>query len=634
MRINEILQKYNEDLNEKEKYFIEYFDFKAKEYFKYSNDFCVLNPNVVIDLIIEELSENNNSRNLKFFKEKLGEFFKEDVILQQGYGELIKKILEHIISDKSFTLELCKKINNELKDAQYAKLCYKRLIYLLKSPNTLQDEKKEIQYLTNVLIVEFALHGYSPKKISNMLEEIFDDYKIYRDEIFSTKFPIPDNIEKGTKELKASYMDNLTISDRFKSLSKYLDKKKEKIYYIVTLKGISGKNVNIKINNVHIYNYKMFPQFKFEEENEKEQKILWSEKFKKNEIHCSICIERIDANNSIEFVKKELNNAIDVIHLYHNVECIIEADFSNYFVFNKNKELFGSGGTVEDTDEFKRDIKSLQYDYSDLKKLNKIYKKYEQNIINSNSNVSKLIKNSARYFRKGKEAKASEDKILNYWICIENLFQIEQQFPKNILSNEENDKKYNIIISVIPYFFVRKNITDLYWKYWNIFYNKVINHNYNGEIPEELLKKSQLGCTGKINLLGFIDNIDKLKVYFKNQLDIDNLEKINSLLTDKDMAKKFFKNNEKEIKEKLLLIYRLRNMIVHNAHYNITFLDYYAKQIEIISAKTLSIISSLYIDTSKNSMYELIMDRYIHNKIELEEELKTKNIYDLIKELK
>lgn len=100
------------------------------------------------------------------------------------------------------------------------------------------------------------------------------------------------------------------------------------------------------------------------------------------------------------------------------------------------------------------------------------------------------------------------------------------------------------------------------------------------------------------------------------------------------MAKEFVRSNEINLREMLLLIYRLRNMIVHNAQYNITFLDYYAKQIEKIAAKTLNAIIGWYLKTAKNDMYELIMHIYIHNKIELEEEMKTQNIYDIIKKLK
>ena len=135
-------------------------------------------------------------------------------------------------------------------------------------------------------------------------------------------------------------------------------------------------------------------------------------------------------------------------------------------------------------------------------------------------------------------------------------------------------------------------------------------------------------------MFGFIDNLEELKNNLQNEVDIDNLEELKGILNNNDNAKKFLQDNEIKLKEMLLLIYRLRNMIVHNAQYNITFLDYYAKQIERIAAEALRVIIFVYLDTSKNSMYELIMDMYIHNKIELQEELKTKDVYNLMKELK
>ena len=642
MIVNKILKVYDNELNEKQKYFIECFDFKANQYLNYSSDFCILDSNMIIDLIIEELNENNNDRNLKFFREKLGDFLKKDIILQEQYGDIIKKIIEHILSDKYFTLELCKKIKNEYKNGKYAKLCYKRIIKLINSNNSLDSVKDEIKYLTNVLIIELAIYGYSPKKISELILDIFDDYHIYENGIFSSKFPLPSNIENESKEYKVDYMNNLSISDRFNALNRCFEKKKEKIYYVVVLKGISGGIVNIKINNVHIYNYNMFPQFDFEKDENIKELILGDharKKFEENKIHCSICIERIDANNSIEYVKKELNDIIDVMHIYHNVECIIEADFTDYLVFNKKKELFSQGGTMQESQEFNQDVKSLRYDddYMDLKKIEKIYKKYDKSIINNNGKVARIIKNSSRYYRKGRESKAIEDKILNYWICIENLFKVEQDFPKYILDKDENDKKYNIISSLMPYFFVRRNIPQLYWKNWEYFYNKANSYRdgeYELELSKEMLKKCQFNQVKTVSLLKFVDNINDLKEKLINQVEIDNLEYLNQLLTDNEELKKFFKYQRFKLQEIILLIYRLRNMIVHNAKYNITFLNYYANQIENIAAQALRIIIFLYIENQKDSMYELITDMYIHNEIELYEELKSKNLFELMKKWK
>ena len=172
MKVYKLLKMYKEKLNEKEKYFIEYFDFKSTQYLNVSDDFSVLNPNVIVDLIIEELNENNNARNLKFFKDKLGEFLKVDNVLKERYGEITKKILEYISFDKVFTLELCKELKNEFKNGKYAKLCYKRLMEVLKTDSTLEDTKTEINYLTRVIIIELAIYGYSPKKISEIIIEM------------------------------------------------------------------------------------------------------------------------------------------------------------------------------------------------------------------------------------------------------------------------------------------------------------------------------------------------------------------------------------------------------------------------------------------------------------------------------
>jgi len=637
MQVSKIFKEFGNTLNDKIKFFIEYYDFEASKYIDNSEDFSVINIHMLIRTIVEELNENGSERNLRFLQKKLGILLKKDFVFKSKFNYRIGQILNNITVNKDYTLQVCNNLEKDLQNGKYGKFICDRLHDILFSQKNLGETKEEIKYLVDVLIIEFAIFGYSRKKIKEIIYEVFDKYSIFEDDkikesIIITKFPLPNKIKEQSVDIKKQFIEDLDVKDRIKYINKYFDVKKEKTYYVTTVNGIIGNGLNIYLNNVHVYDYKTFPQFNIEKEGQEH----WAaeEDFINNKIHCSICVESIVGDSNIEYIKKEVNRALDIINAYHDVKCKIEVDLSTFFIFDNKKEYFAVMKTRLEDEKSNQMVRPLNYSYADTKKLQKIYKGYTKVMLNNNKST-KMIQNSVRYLRKAMESKVSEDKLLNSWICIENIFQFDWKLPDSILIKNERDIKFNNIISTLPTILIRLNLINDCWKTYEYFRNKYSTYGTDGKllkIPLELAKKCQFTVNKNIKLLKFLDCLEELEEYLTTKLDIDILKFNKKILRDRKVVEEKINKNIEELQEKLIMIYRFRNMIVHNAQFDITFIDFYAKEAENIATKIFRFVLELYLKANKEqSLQEIIIEQYI-NKMQIKETLKSKDLYDWLKE--
>lgn len=601
-------------LDPKIDYFISYYLYKTNQYINNSSEISILNLHSLINLIIEELSKNNINRNLKFFYNKLQEIKNKDKIVKNKYDYKINEILQNMTSNKEYALIISKNLLSEIDKGKYGIEICNRIEKILFDNKTLENVRVELDYLTEALLIEYITYGYHNTSLEKIIYNIFSKYTIYDDKYVSTNFPIPSEI---ADEKIQEYIDNLTIQNRIDSLKSYFNKETSKYYYLFNISGISGIDLNLHLNNVEIYNWKTSSKFKVEiDEKIKKDCIAYKYgNYEKNDIHCSIYIETIDKENVFDKIKQQLDEALDILYTYHNFECKILVDYSHYIVFDENKNAVSEGMTRQYDENFKREVRPLRYNSkNEISKLNREYDNYSKYILNNFTVSSEIVKNSVRYYRKGKEATKSEDKILNYWICIENILKIDIDLPSSILGKDKDDLKFKKIISLVPYLTCQVNLVNTYWYVHDYFHNKYLCNlkMMNKECADSLQFKFE-----EISLIKFINNYELLKDKISAQLDIDIYEKYLKLLNDKTIVKQYINNYVTNIKNTLLLSYRYRNMIVHNAQYDSTFIEFYAQQLELIAKRILNvIINEIYNNAGKVDLQNIIINKYI-NQVQL-----------------
>ena len=613
MRLYNIIKEFS--LNEKESYFVSYYLYRLKLYESGSSEFEIFNLHSLCEIIIEEIINNNINRNLKFFQDKLRNISRIDYMIKNNYEYKVNEIINNITSNKQYALIVAKNLITELNEGKYGKeICY-RISKLIFSKKELENIKVELNYLIDALIIEYVIYGYDLKEIEDIIYNIFSKYQIIDSKRVITNFPIPEGTKDNEKII--NFINDLSIQKRIDTLKLYFEQKKRKFYYMFNMRGIVGDFLDIHLNNVDIYNWKT--KYKFGIEIQKDKPAMYSAgNFEKNDIHCSIMIESVGKDSKFEKVKQELDDALDILSFYHNIQCKIEVDYSKYVIFDENREVIGEGMTNEFNENFKREVKPLNYNYNKSNdEVNEEYNKYSKYILNNFSYSSRIIKQSIRYYKKAKEATRLEDKILDYWICIENIFNaINIDIPNSILDKNEKDSKFNKIYSLIPYITLKNRLILVYWKVYEFFMNSDrYARNFNLKIlTDDEMKKLQFNGE-EINLIDFIKYYEILDNKFNLEIIQDIYLKYNKMLTDARITTDYINKSIRKSKDILLILYRYRNMIVHNAQYDITFSKFYIKQFDLIASMILNtIINEYYINEGNKKLEDIIIYQYTNNK--------------------
>ena len=342
MRLYNIIKEFS--LNEKESYFVSYYLYRLKLYESGSSEFEMFNLHSLCEIIIEEIINNNINRNLKFFQDKLRNISRIDYMIKNNYEYKVNEIINNITSNKQYALIVAKNLITELDEGKYGKeICY-RISKLIFSKKELENIKVELNYLIDALIIEYVIYGYDLKEIEDIIYNIFSKYQIIDSKRVITNFPIPEGTNDNEKII--NFINDLSIQKRIDTLKLYFEQKKRKFYYMFNMRGIVGDFLDIHLNNVDIYNWKT--KYKFGIEIQKDKPAMYSAgNFEKNDIHCSIMIESVGKDSKFEKVKQELDDALDILSFYHNIQCKIEVDYSKYVIFDENREVIGEGMTNE-----------------------------------------------------------------------------------------------------------------------------------------------------------------------------------------------------------------------------------------------------------------------------------------------
>ncbi len=571
------------------KFWSELWEDLIENFLKRSFGLTLYNPHILIDDIITEIEENSfkNQDNKRFFYSKISEYFENDIVINKKVKSQFKILRKTFNTERTgYILETCKEIKDLFQSGLYFDSSLDSIIDLLTLDEEISiDFVKSLNYLTQGIIVELIKKSYDIEDIKKFPTNIFDNYTITGADLI-TNFPhgfdygkyetSPDtfNKEKFNKDI-IDYISNLTIKERIQKLSYYYHKKKEKAFYIFVIEGLKG-DIDITIGGVIFYTLnkkqfvnKKFDGIDFEELQHREKK----EKF----IQAAVEVDYLMPKSSHADALTKLENALDLISCYFRVETDLYVNNSNYcIVSQEGRAIFSSMGR-DKRDSFLNYHKSLNLNEYEklLKELNN-YSFLWDRTLKSNKSVSKIT-NALHWYRKAEHSLKQEDKMLNYWIAIENLFNLEKDVKQDVL-NDSNKQKFHLIQETISSIQIFVFIYEFGWELYH-YYNWIASSPFlnNIKLPDDLLKKAQLkGQVGeKVYLKNFIDSLSEISQYEKNLFILDKINEVIDFYKNSTSTKKMIDKQISQIKDDILMIYRFRNLIVHNAHFDNTLLPYF-----------------------------------------------------------
>ena len=305
---------------------------------------------------------------------------------------------------------------------------------------------------------------------------------------------------------------------------------------------------------------------------------------------------------------KKINKICDFILLYSNLKNKICINEACYRVLDENKKFCSwSMGTSKDY-LWRHDV------IIDEESENNIINQYQK--ICNNKNILEhdkdIIFDSLHFYRKAKESDSQEEKLLNYWIALERLFLDFDTFQSKF------ERTCNFVQSILLERFI-------FQKGWNCYYfiDNLLGSNFfyrdnmisEIEIPTELQIKANIGPSLKypttIKLQDFIDSIPEIIKYSRNLVANDIMQNVQKFYYNHKFASKEILDKKEEIRNVLLMIYRQRNQIVHNAKYDNTLIEYNIAQAQSITTIVLSVLVNEINEHS--SIKDVALDFYIRS---------------------
>lgn len=571
------------------------------------------NPHILVEDIIIEIEENNfnNEENKKYFYSKLDYYYSTDFVIKNNFFSEFKilRTILHNPNKKNLILKISKEIEKKFKSGIFFDKNLEELKKILFDEKPLdKNDISKINYITENIITEFIKKGYILKDIQKFILYIFDNYKIIEgnENIINTYFPhnvsYSDftfdgqlNREKFNGKI-IEMMKSLSAESRIDKLSYYYYKEPKDSYYIFIVEGLKG-NIDLNICDINFYsvNQKKYADEDFfdDEDLQKDQK----NKF----IQASVKVKLLSTESTLINALSKLENVIDLLHCYYNTKTIIKINTTKYIIIQDGKIIHRSW-SKNDSDSFMKHINSLELNRYEkgIQKLNQ-YKYILSN--KKDAKTHSKLTNAIHWFSKAEHSTKQADKILNYWISLENLINSEYEIIKNDLL-EKNYTKTKLIQLIVS----SNQIFSFIYEYgWEIYYHYSIiarnNHFPNIKLPLELIKKANLNTESgeTIYLKKFIDSLEDIKKLETNLFLLEKLDNLISFYNDTHFTTRLITEQIKVIEDDILMIYRFRNLIVHNAHFDNVLLPYYVWKIREYSG---NLIRSL-MHKHKNDRIEL-----------------------------
>lgn len=571
-------------------YFERYWKYYTKELLDKDNyNLIPDSPRFVIDNIISEIEYNDfkNEENRKLFRMQLGEWNKKDEVFHSIFCKKVELLMKKWDCRECtiYLLTICKQILTEMEQGIYYNAIMEHLVSIVEKSSTINYKvKKDISKYTELIVAEFIAKNF-------VLEDIrfFLDYEdiaciesgkvIAAPTSFRGLVQTAFNDEKSYYQAIEDFINHRSVRDRISVLNDYYFKNYKDGYALIRLSGIKG-DIDFAIDDINIYT----PHRK--KYITDEYTISDIEKIDKERllVNAAIPIKHRTSNTSFSFAINKLEKILDILALTYNVSEPIGYVLKNSSIVEKGIVICCKNVSITDETTDKKHQEFVNYMNSlDLsnrkddieilgKRVSAISKKLEQDTLK--------LATAAHWCQKGKSAKTSEDKLLFHWISIESLLKTSENIALNILKSK-NSRLLEIIQTISSALLVKKHFYNYCFDtYLDLNYVTQYNDNYY-DISANTIEKASLNMKAgdKVEVRKFFENINEIVNNANDEIYKTKLEE----LRDFYATGNGIKEKENEVENNILLIYRLRNLIAHNAVYPKYLIDFYANKIQMIS---------------------------------------------------
>jgi len=541
----------------------------------------IITPHALVTDIQNEITFNKlkNKENKDYFLEKLKLIINKDKVIKANYlneFSLLKDNLEE--SNLSYLKIITKDIKEEFAKENYVEHVFSALEKLLLSNKEDDKAYEEIRELSLTLITELITSGNSLSNIKNMAINTFSFYEELDDRIrplfenHGLRYQDYSNRKSYLSAIK-DIIDTLTIEERIQSFKDYLTKKPEERSYIFPVQGLSKVSRSFVLNDVEIYNPLHITKTNTDINDIDRFEVFSRGNVDGRAVNVLVKIKSVDIITGKQKAIEKAESCLDLLRfMYQSDRQQITIDKYTHIVTNAESSIISlSRGRSEAqrkasfTEHNPLDINHLINNEGSLEVIRNVESVLE---LSDTNPLKRAIINALSWYEKARTTDKVEEKLLNYWISIENLMEFKGNNTNENIFYKEGESKYLLAKKLIPentaLYYVNRLIKDLYSEISSKVWSS--DEVFKG-IPEDIYEECSFHMLeGRIHLTPFLENLPKLVEYTETKVIIDKLNFVYKFYADNKAAHKELRQKVKEVENDILYIYKYRNQIVHNGH--------------------------------------------------------------------
>jgi hypothetical protein len=574
------------------KFWLKYWEYQTRELCDLDCiDMQLNNPHFLLKEIISEIEYNDfkNKENRSLFRNLLNNVLNFDAAFIELYKKETNIVLKNWDISPLLVKTLCNNILRSMDKYDYLNLIVKKLQSVLDDNDVLDKAvKNEICIYTDMLIQELICLGIDIEDISTFVDNddllISEQGKVIacKDSFFELRREDYDS-EEDYYEAVSSRSKNRIAKDYIDNILNHFYKEAKDGFVILRLIGVKG-SISYYFQDVHLYSIDKTTYLPKESLNEIEKDD--SDKY----VNVAVRVKHRFLNTTINYAIQRVESLLDYLsfNISNKKKLSISKQFAAIVV---DGQICGSHHSIEDDANHMRQYRDLMaFDltpYGD--DINNWLKEFTEKSDISNNTFKKISK-STHWYRKAKCATKFEDKLLYSWIALESVLKVSDSYMNNILPKCKGILEFakTICSSVMT--------RNKFYSYAGNIYLYLINNtqNYDNyyDFKQETIEKARLNLPvgDTIELSYFFNELPSLIKEMNDEVFKQELVKLQSFYENKKSVNdyKIFIEND------VILIYRLRNMIAHNAICPEYIIKLYANKAQFIVGSLIQALRYYY----------------------------------------
>lgn len=578
------------DISEKIQYWIDAWESQIEKLEDPFHGINFLNSHLLLRNIIDELVFNKfqNIENKQYFLKAIEAFLASDPATKKLFSSEWAMIRREFGGERiQYLQQLCRSVESSYSRKAYLHELYSALRLVLASSTWQAGDDSTIKLLSLYMIVELSVIGFDLETIKSLPADLinnnFSGYfgkTLYN---IDDELPTKDGVfnAAGYRAAMDAKKAGLTLEDRLNAFSMCFQPSGSEVFLIFQIEGLKGDSLDINIGNVNVYSpkskkYVKTPGFAYSS-NDKDVEFFGCSS---DDCFANAAVRLFDFDNNASRKRAifEIEKSLDLIRAFVQPTVPFRIKSEKLIRVSPTGEYRGEAEiwNERDDEEYK-----LLFSLDTTGVFENIFpedflKNAGKHLLNSKNIDSFGLRfaRSLHWFRKAEETRSPEDKLLAYWIVIENLVEKEFHDSNLLLAKKERESKFLLIrelgSSLLCCGALNQSAFSLYRRL-----RSLLGTRTNGiphlDLPELLLIESQLKLSSGetspdlrkfINSLMNVANAIERKLLKEDVIDVWNLH------SDAKFALTSVETLLTAVKADLLLIYRLRNRIVHNADYD------------------------------------------------------------------